>query len=50
MGEKPTSTELVEAAKKQGIAIAKDAMPTVLTGARWLADCVGLLRKSDLVR
>ena len=50
MGEKPTSTELAEAARKQGIVIAADAMPAVLAGARWLRDCMALLRKSDLIR
>lgn len=50
MGDKPTGTELAEAAKEQGIAIAPDAQPAVLAGARWLADRVDLLRKSDLLR
>jgi len=50
MGDKPTSTELLEAANKQGIAIAPEVRPAVLAGARWLHDCVALLRKSDLIR
>ena len=50
MGDKSTAAELAEAAKKLGITIAADAQPAVLAGARWLADCVALLRKSDLVR
>lgn len=50
MGDRPTATELVEAAKKHGVAIAPEAVPVVLAGARWLHGCMALLRKSDLVR
>lgn len=50
MGDKPTSAELAEAARKQRIAIAPAEMPSVLAGARWLESCVLLLRKSDLLR
>jgi hypothetical protein len=35
---------------KQDIVIAVVAMTAVLAGARWLQDCMALLRKSDLIR
>jgi len=50
MGDKPTSAELAEAARKQRIAIAPSDLPAVLAGAHWLEDCMALLKKSDLLR
>ena len=50
MPDTPSNADLVEAARKLQIAIAPAELPAVLAGARWLEDCMALLRKSDLLR